>query len=161
MRMRLIVCLGLAVLIAAAFYYQAALNRQPPDTEQIVALLEKGQFAVERKDVRAAFSLISRDYHDSVGLNYTSVRAYIVDAMRSDAQPDVTIMRPAIRIKGDKAEVEARVLVTDLKGAEQPLFDHDLIISLRKEKARKYLIFSTHAWRIAAVEGLQGVMSEF
>jgi hypothetical protein len=38
------------------------------------------------------------------------------------------------------------------------LFDGPLHLTLRKEKARKYLIFSSREWRIVSIEGLERAM---
>ncbi|MDO8684075.1 MAG: hypothetical protein Q7N50_11405 [Armatimonadota bacterium] len=153
MRTRIIL-LVLMVAVAAGIIYQVSLNRQRlPDDRQIAELLQWGIGGVEKNDPRQAVSIVSKNYKDDAGMTYTFLRIRTYDALRSDVQPDVTILKPSIRINGDNATLDAQFSVIDRKN-DEAIFTRDLTLHLRREKLRRYLIFSTHEWRIVSIEGV-------
>jgi hypothetical protein len=159
MNKTIVALVGLILILIAGMIYQTSLNRQSvSDEELILTLLQRGQTAVEHTDPRAAMSVVSPNYKDSMGLTYRLIRGRATQALTSGVQPDVTILNPVIRINGHDAVVDAHVRITDTKSEGGQLFDHDLQFRLHKEKIRKYLVFSTMEWRITAIEGFQGIL---
>ena len=158
MRLRMTIVLFLVVIAAAGYSYQKSLNRQSvSDRQLILSLLQTGQTAAEKKDIPGVLALVSRNYRDTDGRTYPVVRLHVRDALTSEADVDVAVLQPVIRVTGQSATVTTRIVVTDLEEPDKPLFDGDVVIRLSKEKLRVSWVFSTRAWRVTAVEGISEV----
>ncbi len=66
-------------------------------SEQINALVQQGTEAVQHRDVTAAVSCISPDYHDDTGTNYDRLRIGLNQAMRNEPNYVLTTSRPDVR----------------------------------------------------------------
>jgi hypothetical protein len=146
------------ILLLLGFWYQISLNRQVgTEQDQITALVLRGESGVERKKASEAMSIVSKDYKDNIGMTYGMMRIRVADALNSAENPDVTLTNPVIQVNGDQATMSFHARVADRRN-DSILFDHNLTINLRKEKLHKYLIFTTHEWRVTSTQGLEGVL---
>ena len=154
---RVIVIIAL-VLVLLGVRYQVALNRQTEsDEQQIASLIQRGESGVERKNAREAMSIVSKDYKDSIGMTYRVMQIRVANALDSAENPDVTITQPVIRTNGDEGTMQFHVRVVDRRN-DTNLFEHDMTLQLRKEKLHKYLIFTSHEWRVTSTQGLEGAL---
>ena len=155
--------LVIVVLLGAmAVTYQVSLSRQTAsDNEMILAAIEKAQTSAEKNDARGVLSVVSKNYKDDAGITYRLLRVRMADALTSDVRPDVTILFPNVRVNGEDATADLRVRVTDLRSANETLFDQNLRLILRKEKLHKHLVFTTREWRITGVEGVAQVIERY
>jgi hypothetical protein len=153
-----VVAIIILVLVLLGVRYQMMLNRPAEsEEEEIAALIQRGETGVERKKTSEAMSIVSKDYKDSIGMTYGMMRIRVADALNSAERPDVTITQSAIRTSGDEATMRFHVRVVDRRN-DSTLFEHDLTINLRKEKPHRYLIFTSHEWRVTSTQGLEGVL---
>lgn len=146
------------ILVLLGVWYQMTLNH-PVGTEQdqITAMILRSESGVERKKASEAMSIVSKDYKDNIGMTYGMMRIRVADALNSAERPDVTLTNPVIQVNGDQATMSFHAQVADRRN-DTILFDHNLTINLRKEKLHKYLIFTTHEWRVTSTQGLEGVL---
>ncbi|MBI2844554.1 MAG: hypothetical protein HYX78_14260 [Armatimonadetes bacterium] len=152
---RLLVGLLLAVAVVLAVGYFAANRDQGADQEQILAVIERGRRAVERKSLSEAMSCISKDYSDSTGLNRDRLGLLARRAFQSSSRYEVVVDAPTIRVAGDEAVAETYAAVASVDaGTREEKFSGEVILSLRRENSRRFLIFPVREWKITAIEGI-------
>ncbi len=149
------IVLATIVILGGLLAYQKLSAPLPPDDEQISALLTAGEAAVESRSVRRALSCISRDYSDPTGLNSDALRLQVIEAFRAADAYDVTMQTAEMRIAGDTADVQTLVTVAAVKdGDRHEVFEGQITIKLKKEPAKRYLVFPTKTWRVVGMAGL-------
>jgi ketosteroid isomerase-like protein len=152
---------AILALIAAALLigYFAANRSRGPDEDQIRALIERGRQAIERKSLDAAMSCVSKSYQDASGLNYDRVRMFTADAFRGEASYQVTVDSPEVQVNGDQATARTHAsLTTATEGASDQVFSGSIVIHLKKERVRRYLILPARDWKVTRIDGLGGVL---
>lgn len=153
---RIILVLAL-IAVVLGVRYQIILNKQvgTPE-EQIAAVIQRGESAVERNDTRTAMSCVSKNYKDDTGMTYPILRIRVADELNSPVRLDVTLTNSVIQATGDKGRIQFHARVVDRRDNDV-IFDNDLTLLLRKEKLRKHLIFHYKDWRITSAQGLEAV----
>lgn len=122
------------------------------DVEQIRALVRQGIQAVQKRDVTAAVSCISPNYHDEAGLNYDRIRFVLGKAMNNEPDYILTTSRPIVRVSGDRADVTLHVVVKQPLGAV--VYERDVTLELAKEKSYHMLVIPTWRWLVAGTRNL-------
>jgi hypothetical protein len=145
----------IVVMVACAFAYHRLSAPLPPDEQQIRDLLVAGESAIERRDAKAAFSCVSKDYSDPSGFNRDALRLQVIEAFRSSDGFDVSVQTDSVEISGDKAEVRTDVMLAAFQGRERhEIFSGPVTIRLQREPARRLLALPTGVWRVAGMSGL-------
>ena len=145
----------------ALTYAKMAGRPQPSEEEQIHALLATGQSAIERKDLRDALSCVSREYSDSAGLTFETLRLQGAQAFREQSKYDVVLNDTSIEIHGETAHVDTKATVLLIFGRDvHQVFSGPLSISLRKEKSKRWLVFPADAWKVIRMDGIPGEFRE-
>lgn len=146
---------GAAVLIAALLVMWRIATVPVPPEEQIVRnRLEEIRQAIEGRDLNTLMDAISSDF-DAFGYSPERLRIELASAFRRGIQPHVRYSTPVISIIGKEATVSMRVEAwwedQGLVSRHEPT---DIQLKLRKEPARKWLVFPTEKWRVVDVEGI-------
>lgn len=148
-------------LLGFVAYHNASKNLALSGEEEISALILDARSAVERKDYRRTMSYISADYSDSAGMSADALRAMIIRAYRDTKRYSVAIDKADILVTGDKARADLDVKVyTSFNHSNSMVLDGKMNLLLRKEPARRWLVFPTSKWRIYGVSGLPADISE-
>ncbi len=98
------------------------------DRAQIEAVIAKGEAAAQQRDLAGLVSCVSKQYSDQTGLNYDRLRILIAKAMRSEGPYNVAVSDQKIEIKGDRAVVDLRVVLS--RSAGDIFYDHKLTLIL-------------------------------
>lgn len=162
------VAAALVVLVAGAALVLAVRARLPQgsDVEQIRGVIDAGEEAVEQRDVSGMMRLISPEYRDRNGMRRDQIRFYAARTLRDADTVHVTISEPSLRIEvapdGQSATVACDVALsmTDALNSAFPTRHFHLTLDLRKEPARIFGAFPTHAWRVVSADGY-GAMDGF
>jgi hypothetical protein len=129
------------------------------DVAQIRAMIDAGEQAVEARNVGAMMRLVSQEYRDPNGLRRDQIRFYAAQTLRDADNVQVSISEPSLRIRvepdGQRAEVACDVSfsMTDTMGTLFPGRHFHLTMDLKKEPARVFGVFPTHAWRVVSADG--------
>src|SRR5262245_44443717 len=89
------------VLVAAAGALFVAVRARMPvgsDPAQIRALLDRGESAVERREIGEVMQLVSRDYRDGNGFTRDTVRFLAGRALRDAQSVEISIPERSLRI---------------------------------------------------------------
>lgn len=147
--------IGAIVLMLGWLGFTRLTEPNPSDEQQIRELLAAGEAAVEQRNMRAALSCVSRDYSDPAGFDRDGLRLQIIQAFRSVDGYDVSLQTMGIVIDGDSAEVRTDISVAAFDdGGRSPMFTGPVTFRLKKEPARRLLVFTTKAWRVSGMSGL-------
>jgi|GEM_PF-809990 hypothetical protein len=146
---------GAVVLLAALLVmWRLAATPATPEEQIVRNRLEEIRLAIEGRDVNAIMDAISSDF-DAFGYSPERLRIEIASAFRRGVRPHVRYTKPVINIIGKEATVSMRVEVwwedQGLISRHEPA---DIQLKLRKEPARKWLVFPTEKWRVVDVEGI-------
>ncbi len=125
------------------------------DTQQIRSLIEHGKIAIERHDLGDIVSCVSGDYRDSHGLTYMALRVQAAQWLRTGR--DIKIAGRILNIEVVGAEGKMAYHATVRVDGES-VFNGDLLLSLKKEPAWRYLVFRVREWKVVAVEGYPSVL---
>jgi hypothetical protein len=153
--------LAILVAVGGAALTLAVRARLPQgdDVAQIRAMLDSGERAVEQRNVSGMMRHVSEEYRDPNGLRREQIRFAAARALRNAQSVDVTISEPSLRIQvapdGKRATLacDASLALTDLSGAMSPARHFHLTLDLKKEPARVFGVFPTHAWRVVSAGG--------
>lgn len=146
----------IAIVLLAGWIGYTRLSEPPlPDEQQIRTLLAAGETAVEQRNMRAAMSCVSRDYSDPAGFDRDGLRLQIVQAFRSTEGYDVSLQTIGISVNGDSAQARTDISVAAIEnGSRDPVFSGPVNFELKKEPARRFLVFPVQAWRVSRISGL-------
>lgn len=151
------ICVVLALLVVV----RVSGGSGQTDEQQILAMVEKGRSAIEHKDIKTAFSFISPDYSDSVGNNPDRLRAFVIQAFRSQDRYRVYVTEPRVSVLGDRATADLQVrMVGTSEGQEHELFNDPMQISLRREGGRRWLIVPSKTWRIIGMTNFPSTLGD-
>ena len=92
---------------------------RPSDEAAIRAVVDKAVEAAESKDAGGFMKLISKDYKDDSGNDYNAVKGILLYQLFRSDNVRVFIRGLDVEIKGDKAVVNAKAVLTrgaDVKG---------------------------------------------
>lgn len=150
-----------SLAVAGTALAMAVQARMPKgdDVAQIRAMLDAGERAVEARNVSGLMRLISEEYRDPNGLRREQIRFYVAQQMRDSERIDVTISEPSLQIQvgadGKSAVLSGDVSVSmgDSTGATFPGRNFHLTLDVKKEPARIFGVFPTHAWRVVSASG--------
>ena len=146
----IVILTALAALAVSKLSHRTA----PSDEDRIHALLVKGQTAIERKDLKAAMSCVSRDYQDANGLKYDALRIQAIQAFQQEGKYDVVLEDAAIALAGDKAEVTTTVTISlATQTTMSRILSSPLRIHLAREPARRWLVIAVKVWKITRIDG--------
>jgi ketosteroid isomerase-like protein len=151
--------LGLLLLAAAGVLLLG--RRDPPPTETLIrATLEEAAEAARRRDVSGVMATVSGDYKDS-NFNKDRLRLVLARAMRDAAASgiryDITMAVRHIALtkeKPDTATVIAVVSVYNTASRDIIWGGQPITLVMRRETARRWLVFPEDRWRIASVVNL-------
>lgn len=138
-------------------YFVTANSVQESDQVQIQTLLTDAKAAIEQKNIRRVMSYVSRNYHDHYGLNYDSLKLQVVQALRTEDNYQIVLENTLIETAKETATVRTRVTVllgSATNGGLEPVFKKDVTLHLQKEKAKRFLILPSMAWRVTSISGL-------
>ena len=146
---------GATVLIAALLVLWRIAATPTPSEEQVVRdRLEEIRQAIEGRDLNTLMDAISSDF-DAFGYSPERLRIELASAFRRGIRPHVRYTAPFVNIIGKEATVNMRV---EAWWEEQGLVSRheptDIQVKLRKEPARKWLVFPAEKWRVIDVEGI-------
>jgi hypothetical protein len=146
---------GAVVLLAALLVmWRIAATPATPEEQVVRNRIEEIRLAIEGRDVNAIMDAISSDF-DAFGYSPERLRIEIASAFRRGIRPHLRYTTPVINIIGKEATVSMRVEVwwedQGLLSRHEPA---DIQLKLRKEPARKWLVFPTEKWRVVDVEGI-------
>jgi len=146
---------GAVVLLAALLVmWRIAAPPATPEEQVVRNRIEEIRLAIEGRDVNAIMDAISSDF-DAFGYSPERLRIEIASAFRRGIRPHLRYTTPVINIIGKEATVSMRVEVwwedQGLLSRHEPT---DIQLKLRKEPARKWLVFPTEKWRVVDVEGI-------
>jgi hypothetical protein len=146
---------GAVVLLAALLVmWRIAATPATPEEQVVRNRIEEIRLAIEGRDVNAIMDAISSDF-DAFGYSPERLRIEIASAFRRGIRPHLRYTTPVINIIGKEATVSMRVEVwwedQGLISRHEPT---DIQLKLRKEPARKWLVFPTEKWRVVDVEGI-------
>jgi hypothetical protein len=129
------------------------------DAAQIRAMLDAAEQAVESRNVSGMMRHVSEEYRDGNGLRRDQIRLYTMQTLRDAERVDVTISEPSLRIQvepdGKSATLSGdfSLSLSDTLGTAFPTRHFHLTLDLKKEPARIFLVFPTHAWRVVSADG--------
>lgn len=146
---------GATALLAALLVMWRAAATPPVPEEQVVRdRIEEIRQAIEERRLNALMDALSQDF-SAFGYSRDRLRIEIASAFRRGVQPKVQYTPPVINIVGKEATVNTRVEVwwedQGLVSRHEPT---DIQIRMRKEPARKWLVFPHEKWRVVEVEGI-------
>lgn len=153
--------IALLLLAAAGVAVGLAVRARLPrgsNVEQIRALLIEGERAVESRDVAAAMRLLSDDYRDGNGLRKEQVRFYAARLLRESETVAVNVSERSIEVRVDPdarhavAACDVSLALTG-RGGDHLMRHFRLKLTLRREPARVFGVFPTHAWRVLRADG--------
>jgi len=150
MRTLLSVTLAIAVACYAVFAYVTVDRRG--DEAKITALIADTVNAVNKRDLGGAMRCVSENYTDEEGLNRDRLRVLVAQTFRAEPEFTATADVSKSSMQSDTATVALRAVVKTRLG--ESIYDRGLVLSLRKESARRALILPTEVWRVVSVEGL-------
>lgn len=141
--------------------YMAANRDQGSDEEQILAVIERGRQAIERKSLDSAISCISNDFSGDGLLNRDRLRMLAAEAFRENRSYQVEVDTPRVEIGRDRARAGTHVLVTATgeTGTER-VFSGDVVLHMAKERVRRYLIFPAREWKVTGMEGISPITTD-
>ena len=156
-----ILCIVLAMAVAG-IYFKIVNRSQLSDEECIYALLAKGKSAIEHKYLKSALSCVSKDYSDSAGYTFDSLRALALEAFSEEGKYIIKAEKASVKVDGDAACADTRVFITlrSDDGGTHTIFSGPMSISLKKEKSKRRLIIPTRSWKVTGISGLTGVFEE-
>jgi hypothetical protein len=152
----------LIALVAAGVSLAMAVQARMPkgtDAEQIRLLVERGERAIEARELGAVMALISTKYKDSNGFQRDTARYAIGRAMRDSENIEITIPERSLQIRvapdGQHATLACDVTITTTPrstGGTVP-YQSRVTIELAKEPAKIFGVFPTETWRVTSAEG--------
>ncbi len=144
----------IVVLCAGLVIVKSASRPAQTDVEQIHTLLVKGQTAVEKKDLKAAMSCISKNYR--VGeMKYDHIRVQAIQAFQQEGKYKVLLENPGITVSGDQATATPTVTVSMVShGSLHRIFSQRVTIHLAKENSMHWLVIPSKNWKITGMEGI-------
>jgi hypothetical protein len=122
-------------------------------------MIDASEQAVEQRNVSGMMRHVSEEYRDSNGLRRDQIRLYVAQTLRDADTVTVNISEPSLRIQlapdGKEAtcEFDASFSTTDTTGTAFPTRHFHLTLDLKKEPARIFGAFPTHAWRVTSASG--------
>ncbi|MCS7309660.1 MAG: hypothetical protein RMM06_02180 [Armatimonadota bacterium] len=146
---------GATVLLAILLVmWRVAATPTLPEEQVVRDRIEEIRQAIEERKLNALMDSISSDFN-AFGYSRDRLRIEIASAFRRGIQPSLRYTPPVINIIGKEATVNTRVEVwweeQGLVSRHEPT---DIQIRMRKEPARKWLVFPTEKWRVVEVEGM-------
>lgn len=145
---------AMVLIVALLVMWRIAATPVPPEEKIIYRRLEEIRLAIEGRDLKTLMDAISSDF-DAFGYSPERLRIEIASAFRRGIQPHIRYSNPVINIIGKEATVSMHV---EAWWEEQGLVSrHEptpIQVKLRKEPARKWLVFPTEKWRVVDVEGI-------
>jgi len=151
--MRKFIFIFIAIVVVLAVGYILA-NRSGEPEDEITALIEHGRQSIEVKSVKDALSCISKDYFDDNDIDYDRLKLIIAQAYRVESRYQATVEVPTITVNDDRAIAKTHVVIAVVnEGERNEVFSGDVVIHLKKEQVRRFLIFPAKDWRIIKLEG--------
>lgn len=114
------------------------------DEEQIRQILLQAERDANSKNATGLLSIVSKNYRDEQGFDYSAIRGLLAQWRRSSQKTDVTVYDLELQIQGKKASVSALVTVQFNSEARLEL---PLTAKLAKEK---------RTWKVVSASGWQG-----
>jgi ketosteroid isomerase-like protein len=149
------------MLILFLVYENASQNKDMSGEEQISSLIIDAKSAVEHKDLRRTMSYISDDYTGSDSMSRSQMQAYIIKAYRDSDRYSIAITKADIQVTGDTAKADLDVKIySSYNHQNDEVFNGPVTILLKKEPARRWLIFPTSKWRVSGASGLPTLSME-
>jgi hypothetical protein len=136
-------------------YFYATQTSTLSDEEQIQMLLLNGRNFIERKDIKGVMSCISKDYHDQYGRTYSSLKAEVFQALKTYDNYNVILEDTSTQILGNTASVRTKVtvLLSSQSNHVEPIFKGYIVLNLRKERTKRFLILPVNTWKVLSATG--------
>jgi hypothetical protein len=153
-----VVALVLVAASAALFVAVRARLPEGSDPQQIRGLLDRGESAVERREIGEVMRLVSKDYRDGNGFTRDTVRFLAGRTLRDAQSVEISIPERTLKIQVDPDGQQATAacdvslrLVARAGGTVSR--DAHLTFRLRKEPTRIFGVFPSHEWRVIRADG--------
>jgi hypothetical protein len=164
MSRRVLVIVGGLVLLLGGVAWLRALAQPPPgtDEQQIVAQIHHGKRAAELLSTSGLMRLVSGEYKDSNGVTRPVLGYRIREQFRESRGLEITIPANQIQIRIDPDRREAtstfpvELRFRDEQGGVHP-FSLNPTLKWRKERLRRYLLFTVEEWRVLRADGIAGL----
>ena len=152
------IALALVVILIVTGYFVTHRD-QGTDEAQIVATIDRGQEAIREKNLSKAMSCISSNYKDENGYNYDRIRLFGVEIFRSEADYNIKVTTPQIKVNGNDAVAVAKVGVTVGGGGGSSIYPtREITLRLKKEPVRRLLIYKVPEWKVISMENAVPMM---
>jgi hypothetical protein len=152
----------MVLLIAALVFMKATSSARLSNEDQIHALFESAQSAINGRNTKKAMACVSRDYSDSSGNNFDSLRVMAARSFRSADKYRATLEIDDLKIDGDTAKAQLKTSIQAIEdyGSVQEVFSGVIDLTLAREDSRRLLFFPDKRWRITKISGLPGGWEE-
>jgi len=149
---------ALALVLAWGWF---ATRPHGTDQEQIIAVLTEAERTISGKDLRGTLGLISESYHGTGGTK-PEVSGLLLQAYRDSAAIRPQLGTPTITVKDGTATVltKGRLTAVLQSGAENS-FQSDLVLTLRREDRKRYLIYPVQEWKFTSANIKTGLENLF
>lgn len=143
------------VTIGAVGFSRSLTRRSPSDEEQIHALLVKGETSIEKKDLKAAMSCVSRSYSAGDAMKYDTLRMQAIQAFQQDGDYSVALENTRVSIAGNEADVSATVTISLVtQSGMHRVFSNLVSMHLTKEDVRRWIVLHSKVWKIVRMDGV-------
>ena len=146
----------LLVLLAAAGYWKFRPRQLTPEA-QVRRLLARAEQGAELQSASRCMACVSRDYSDSDGNTYHTLRQLAVRGFYSVDAVDVTVRVRELTVRGDRAVVTAHVTISAGQHDSPPsTTDSDMTVHLVREKQgwrRQWKVVRVKGWNFPEVDG--------
>ncbi len=150
--MKRILLLIILVSIATYLIWGFATLDRRPDKVQVRSLINAVEEAIRDRNLQALMSCISRNYRDDEGINYDRARLLAMEAFQIERPYDVKAKIVSMKVSGMLAELQIDAQAEFLDDGE--VYKRNLVVHLRKERARHALLIPKRIWKVTKVEGL-------
>ena len=159
------IALGVAVLLlaAAAVLFVAGSGPRATAEAQIGQALREAQEAAQQRSVGGVMKIVSDDYKDASNMNKDRLAAALLRsyhmARNSGIKYDVRVGKPDVRLdpkNPDEALVLTSISVVDTSNNQSLYGDSNtqLMLKMRREPGRRWLVLPDDKWRITSVVNL-------
>jgi hypothetical protein len=149
-----------AIVIAAGILYLIGYNSVQPvgtDSGQIRGAIVDAVDALKHGRAGDAMRVVSPEYKDSTGLNYTRLRLLARQAAVNREMWTATVQSVNPMVTGNTARVSVTVAIGHPQGGGATT--DTIQLQMRKDPVYAWLIFPTERWRVTSADHLPSDLS--
>ena len=145
--------IALAVIVVAAVCYVLFTTDRRTDEVQVTSLVDEITKAANARDLSKSMSYISENFVYESDINKDRLRMLVAQAFRSETNFSMQTTLKSLTINGDEANA---VIYVDIKGWNEGSenYQKDVNVILKKEPAKRLLVFPSSKWRVTNVDSL-------